>query len=143
MTTITTEAFGDELLRAVPEVGWPDHVDDEGVYLAFTHGILPMLDLLLDPDGPSPSPTDPDQTNQQRHRRQPFYLMTPPQPGSEQAEGLLTRLYSLIDDAAVRGDQTVRDAIYLELAESGYNRLTVDVLLARAGPATLALVAGP
>jgi hypothetical protein len=130
--------FPSELLAQCPELAWPDHEQDKGVYMAFGLGILPMLRLLLDPDGPHPSPDHPQETVRQRMQRE-RYFSAAPQPGSAAAESLLQRLYAFIEHAAQHGDQIVQQAIGIELGEFGHGRLSVDDLLARAGPGTRAL----
>lgn len=131
MATMDSDGFTAALLKARPELRWPDAADDDGVYPSFGLGIIPALVELLPPLLDPPS----DVRGDHRDEYQPL-----PTRGTGDAAGLVARVYQFIEHAAVAGDETVTEAIGVELGTGGYGGLTPAQLVSLAGPETCRLV---
>lgn len=137
MEQLTSDDFPNCFLAVCPELEWPDAEDDVGVYLTFGLGILPALRYLF-PENPGlrvPAPTVDTSGDEP-------YFRSMPSPGTAEADDLVRRMYDFIERAAQRGDDVVTMAIKVELGDGGYEHLSVNDLVERAGPATRRLVLG-
>lgn len=139
-----TSTAVDALLTKCPEFlpAWQDLQgwmgDDTGIYSVFAQIVLPFLFYAIDGDIQLDHDNELDRYlpgNQHRlkFRNKDHWSAIPPR-GSDELKELVDRLYEVIDLWAASPNADLRDAVYIEIIESGYGDLTADDLMRLAGP---------
>jgi hypothetical protein len=133
----------EDLLSTCPEFrcSWDANAwlieDDEGgvgLYGVFGHIVLPFLSYALSAVRRSASsPSESGCNTEERFRQNPEWSDIPDST-SPKFEDLLRRLYEVLERWASSPNKHIREAVYIELIESGYDTLSVDDLTSRAGP---------
>jgi hypothetical protein len=117
-----------------------DTGDGVGIFTVFSDIILPLLLYAI--DGQS---VDEDWVARGAEHRSHFVeradWMDVPRRGTAELGALVHRIYEVLDLWAASQDINLRDAVYIEMVETGYVDLTVDDLLRSAGPALRGLAA--
>ncbi|HET9059758.1 MAG TPA: hypothetical protein VFN61_07540 [Acidimicrobiales bacterium] len=139
----------DLLLRICPEFGpaWSslrELMGEEpaisvGIYNVFGQIVLPFLLYALDGDTGSDfhipylgCAADVGDAHRRAFRDEAQWAAMPAR-GTRQLEDLVGRLYAVLDLWAATDDRSLRDALYVEMAETGYVDLSSEVLLGYAG----------
>jgi hypothetical protein len=124
-------------------MGWDDG-EPLGIYNVFGEVILPFLLYALDGHADNSGSNDPEwHISGKKHRNSTFRGQAVwkdiPDRGTSDLSDLVPRLYSVIDSWALSQEDSLRNAVFIEMIEAGYVDLTCEDLLLNAGPALRAM----
>jgi hypothetical protein len=106
--------------------------------------ILPFLLYALDGHADNSRSNDPEwHISGKKYRKSTFRAQAVwkniPDRGTSDLGDLVERLYSVIESWALSPDDSLRNAVFIEMIEAGYVDLTCDDLLLNAGPTLRAM----
>ena len=125
------------------EMGWNEG-EPVGIYNVFGEVILPFLLYALDGHADNSRSSDPAwHISGKKHRKSTFRANAVwkdiPDRGTTDLSDLVGNLYYVIDSWALSPDDTLRNAVFIEMIEAGYVDLTYEDLILNAGPALRAM----
>ena len=125
------------------EMGWNEG-ERIGIYNVFGEVILPFLLYALDGHADNSRSSGPEwHISGKKHRKSTFRAQEVwkdiPDRETAHLNDLVENLYYVIDTWALSPDETLRNAVFIEMIEAGYVDLTCEDLILHAGPALRAM----